>query len=638
MCGIAGILTLSPDDRVAPDLLHAMAAELQHRGPDDEGVFVDSTGRCGFGFRRLSIIDLQTGQQPISNADETIHVAFNGEIYNFRELRQELQQRGHRFRTQGDAESIVHAYAEWGEHCFEHLDGMFAIAIWDAPRRRLLLARDRFGKKPLNYAIVENRLFFASEVKAILALPGVPRELDAQSLHRYLLFQYVPAPHSIYRGFRKLLPGTYETFDLKPDAAGYEHAAKRYWQVPHPAAVTGNDAPRDEREAIEQLDETLTRAVKKRLVSDVPLGAFLSGGIDSSIVVGIMRKLGVSPLRTFSIGFGDARYDETRYARLIAERFETEHHEYQVTPQATEILDTLAHHYDEPFADSSAIPTYYVSRYTRQSVTVALTGDGGDEAFTGYDRYRAAQLAGGLDWLPQPLRRIIGSTAGILPHSQPKSLSNRAYRFLSCLGQSPARRYLSWIGVFEPGVLAQGYQRDFATQLDADEPLRWMEAFYMAASGPPANRAAYTDLLSYLPYDLLTKVDIASMACSLECRSPFLDHKLVEFSLSLPPALRLGPNGQGKHLLRRWAEGFLPPEVLTRPKMGFGVPVGQWFRAELRDLLRERVLATDGICARVFEPTWLQQLVEAHISGRSNHEHRLWALLMLELWAARWLR
>ena len=523
-----------------------------------------------------------------------------------------------------------------GERCFARLHGMFAVAIWDARRRRLLLARDRFGKKPLTYALAGERLYFASEAKAILALPGVPRDLDPQSLHRYLIFQYVPAPHSIYRGFRKVLPGTVEVFDVKADATGHAHSSSRYWSTPQPASGAADNQP-SERDTLVQLDEVLTRAVEKRLVADVPLGAFLSGGIDSSIVVGVMRKLGVSPLRTFSIGFGDTRYDETRHARRVAEHFETEHHEYEVTPQARDVLDTLAYHYDEPLADSSAIPTYYVSRYTRQSVTVALTGDGGDEVFAGYDRYRAAQLAASLDCLPAFARRAIGSAAAFLPHSQPKSLSNRAYRFLSCLGQNPAARYLAWIGVFPPAMLAHGYRADFAEQVDANEPPRWLEAFYGAAPGEPADRAAYTDLHSYLPYDLLTKVDIASMACSLECRCPFLDHELVEFALSLPARLRLASGGRGKYLLRQWAAGFLPPEIVQREKMGFGVPVGMWFRGELRGFLESRVLAADAICARVFKPAWLRQLLDEHISGRANHEHRLWALLMLELWAARWL-
>ena len=639
MCGIAGIVSLASvrptrgsattgdAPRVDPDDLHAMAAQLVHRGPDDEGYYLDPQRRCGFGFRRLSIIDLETGQQPISNADRSVHVVFNGEIYNFRELREELVQRGYQFRTRGDAEVIVHAYVEWGEQCFEHLHGMFAIAIWDQPRGQLLLARDRFGKKPLHYALLNNRLYFASELKAILAAKGITREIDPQSLHRYLLFQYVPAPHAIYRHFRKLPPGCY----LHVDEGEAHTPHPYYWPTP-PQAQTFEGTYED---AKHRLGELLTAAVAKRLIADVPLGAFLSGGIDSSLVVGLMRRLGVSPLRTFSIGFPDARYDETAYARRVAAHFSTEHHEHTVTPQAREVLETLAWHYDEPFADSSAIPTYYLSRWTRESVTVALTGDAGDECFAGYDRYRAAQLAAHLALLPRPARAALSRLAGWLPHGRPKTLGRRLYRFLDALAHSPSRRYLSWINIFSPELLATGYQPEFLATIDFDEPLRWFDGLYDQATGQPANRAVHCDLQSYLPYDLLTKVDTASMACGLECRSPLLDHELVEFALSLPLSWRLGRGG-GKRILKDWAAELLPAEILHRPKMGFGVPVGEWFRRELRDLLEDCVLSDDSLCARVFRADWRRSLVNDHLSGRANHEHPLWALLMLELWQRRW--
>jgi len=410
MCGIAGIVSLAPDARVEPDALRTMTAQLVHRGPDDDGHYVDPQARCGLGFRRLSIIDVAGGHQPLGNEDRTVWTVFNGEIYNFRALRAQLERRGHRFATRTDTEVIVHLYEEHGDARVSHLAGMFALAIWDQTRGRLLLARDRFGKKPLTYAIHNDRLYFASEAKAILALPGVPREIDAQSLHRYLIFQYVPAPHSIYKGFHKLPPGHLLTLD----AGQPRHATPQaYWRLePRPFDGTYEDARA-------RLGELLTAAVEKRLVADVPLGAFLSGGIDSSIVVSLMRELGVSPLRTFSIGFPDRRYDETAFARQVAQRFQTEHHEHVVTPQAREVLDTLAYHYDEPFADSSAIPTYYVSRYTRESVTVALTGDAGDECFAGYDRYRAAAFAARLDWPPRPVWRLLGQCAARGPHRAP---------------------------------------------------------------------------------------------------------------------------------------------------------------------------------------------------------------------------
>ncbi|MCH8807934.1 MAG: asparagine synthase (glutamine-hydrolyzing) [Planctomycetes bacterium] len=632
MCGIAGILNLSPEATIERDALRTMAAQLVHRGPDDEGVFVDQRGRCGLAFRRLAIIDIAGGHQPLCNEDGTVWVVFNGEIYNFRELRAELEHEGHQFKSQCDSEVIVHLYESHGEQCFERLDGMFAIAIWDAARGRLLLARDPLGKKPLVYATFDDRFYFASEAKAILALPGIPRRIDPQSLHRYLLFQYVPAPHSIYLGFQKLPPGHCLSVDAGSPSV---EALRAYWRVPHPAAARDQRRDQTPKQAQERLGELLTRAVEKRLIADVPLGAFLSGGIDSSIVVGLMRKLGVSPLRTFSIGFADARYDETAYARLVAKHFQTEHHEYTVTPQAREILDTLAWHYDEPFADSSAIPTYYVSKWTRESVTVALTGDAGDECFAGYDRYRAAQLAARFEWLPRGVRRLSARAATLIPHGRAKSASNRVVRFVSALPKRASRRYLSWVNVFTPEMLAAGYRPDFAQRIQSDEPLIWFDGLHDAAPGSAADRAVYTDFNSYLPYDLLTKVDIASMACGLECRSPFLDRELVEYALARPPAGR-GGRDVGKRFLREWAADFLPPAILTRPKMGFGVPVGEWFRGTLQDLVRSRLTADDALSVRMFRRDWLTGLIDDHVSGRANHEHRLWALLMLELWRQRW--
>ena len=635
MCGIAGILCLAPRTRVEPEPLDSMTAQLVHRGPDDAGRYIDPRGRCGLGFRRLAIIDLAGGRQPLSTEDGTIWLVFNGEIYNFRELRKELEAAGHRFATRTDSEVIVHLYeqaadGDVGRDCLARLAGMFAFAIWDERRGRLLLARDRLGKKPLVYAQHGDFLYFASELKAIAALPAVPRAVDPQALHAYFVFQYVPAPRSIYRGFGKLLPGHYldlhagESPDLRP---------RRYW-----ALRPTNASPRfggTYADARARLGELLTAAVAKRLIADVPLGAFLSGGVDSSVVVALMRALGVSPLRTFSIGFPDPRYDETRYARLVADRFKTEHHEHLVTPQAREILDTLSFHYDEPFADSSAIPTYYVARWARQRVTVALTGDGGDECFGGYDRYRAAQLAERLAVVPRPLRRGLSALGRLLPHHRPRTASNRLYRFLSALEAGPARRYLAWVNVFTPADLLAGYRAEFAAALDFDEPWRWFDGLYGQWAGSATERAVLTDIHSYLPYDLLVKVDIASMACGLECRCPLLDHELLEFAAGLPIEWRIGPRG-GKRILKDWAKGRLPAAVLRRRKMGFGVPIGSWLRWELQDLLRTNVLAADSLSRRVFSPDWLERLVEEHIRGRANHEHPLWALLTLELWSRRW--
>ncbi len=626
MCGIAGIVRLTPQaPPVAVAELRAMADQLAHRGPDDEGIYVDPQGRCGLGFRRLSIIDVAGGHQPIANEDGTVQVIFNGEIYNFRALREALRRRGHTFRTRADSEVIVHLYEEHGQACFERLAGMFAIAIWDAARGRLVLARDRFGKKPLTYAVLDGRLVFASEAKAILALPGVRPALDAQSLHRYLIFQYVPAPHSIYRGFAKLPPGSLVTVE-----GGAVSPVQRYADLPRPARFAGSYA-----DARARLGEVLTAAVERRLIADVPLGAFLSGGVDSSIVVGLMRRLGVAPLRTFSIGFAEDRYDETAWARRVAAHFATEHHEQRVTPRAREILDVLAWHYDEPFADSSAIPTWYVARHARQRVTVALTGDAGDEGFLGYDRYVAARLAARFDRLPGWTRAALARLVERLPRGESKSARHRLYRFAAALPAGGARRYLAWVNIFPPAELLRAYRPEFAQRLDFDEPLRWFERLHDGFGGSAPERANLADFQSYLPYDLLTKVDIASMAHGLECRCPLLDPEVVEFALSLPVEWRLGRRG-GKRILKDWARDLLPGEVLTRPKMGFGVPVGRWFRNELRDVLTDRVRDPAGLCARVFRPAWLDALVESHVSGRADRAHPLWALLMLELWYRRW--
>lgn len=639
MCGIAGILNLSADRQVTADELHLMAAAQSHRGPDDEQVHLDPRGRCGLAFRRLSIIDLSGGRQPVANEDESVWCAFNGEIYNFRELRQELEAAGHRFRTRSDGEVIVHAYEQWGDACFAKLAGMFAIALWDGRTGELILARDRFGKKPLHYAVHDGRLVLASELKALLALPGFPRVVDRGALHHYLVLQYVPAPLCIYRGVCKLLPGRFLRIrpgrppPLPEHGEAPDHFAERsgqqpYWMLPTPPRFGSSyeDAQR-------RLGELLTGAVERRLISDVPLGAFLSGGIDSSIVVGLMRRLGVSPLRTFSIGFPVERYDETRFARRVAAQFQTEHHEQIVTPQAREVLDTLAYHYDEPFADSSAIPTWYVAHYTRQHVTVALTGDGGDEAFGGYDRYRAARLSARFDRWPAAARHALAQLGTLIPHGRGRSFGSRAYRFLHALADAPADRYASWITVFREAELRAAYRDD--AEIPAPSAEHWLSEIARGQPGDPAERAIATDFLSYLPYDLLTKVDIASMACSLECRSPFLDHELVEFALSLPIEWRAGGRG-GKRILRDWARGLLPAEVLARSKMGFGVPVGEWFRGELRGLLTNTLGDPDGICGRLLRRDWLDALVADHLSGRANHEHRLWALLMLELWWKRW--
>ncbi|MBI5863456.1 MAG: asparagine synthase (glutamine-hydrolyzing) [Planctomycetes bacterium] len=631
MCGIAGILKFADDGIVDESHLRLMAGELRHRGPDDEGIHVDPQKRCGLAFRRLSIIDVAGGHQPLSNEDGTVWLVFNGEIYNFRDLRRSLTDLGHAFATHTDSEVAVHAYEQWGDEFVARLHGMFALAIWDSRNRRLLLARDRLGKKPLFYAADSQRVCFASESKALLALPDVPRALDATALAAFLFLQYVPAGAlngSAFRGVQQLAPGHAVVFSLDGRDSRMQQP---YWHVPR-----GTERfPGSYADAKHRLGELLTAAVEKRLVADVPLGAFLSGGVDSSIVVGLMRKLGVSPLRTFSIRFDDRRYDESGYARLVARHFRTEHHEQTVTPRAREIVETLAYHFDQPFADSSAVPTYYVARHAREHVTVALTGDGGDECFGGYDRYRAAALCAQAARAPRWLRRSVAALGRVLPHGAAKSLGSRLHRLLSVLDLSAADRYLSWVCVFEDeldlfttafldrAMPAPGAARALLTDL------------YDRAGGGAAQRAIYTDFRTYLPFDLLTKVDIASMACSLECRSPLLDHELVEFAQSLPIEWRLGRRG-GKRILKDWARELLPAESRDRPEMGLGVPVGEWFRRELAAELRDTLTGRDSLASRIFRMDRVRQLIDEHQSSRANHEHRLWLLYMLEHWRRRW--
>lgn len=647
MCGIAGILSLRPDAPVKPEELRAMAARLGHRGPDDVGEYLDSQRRCGLAFRRLAIVDLETGNQPIANEDGSVQAIFNGEIYNYQALRDELRRAGHLFRTRGDAEAIVHAWEQYGDAFPQKLDGMFAIALWDARRAALALVRDRFGKKPLVYAAWGGRLYFASEAKALLALPHVRPALDAQSLHRYLLFGYVPAPHSIYQGFHKLPPAHMLMVsaatpagapgpEALPRGAQTHHAlaaSAAYWLPPRPRDRAASGEYRlDYETAKQQFAERLADAVQRRLMADVPLGAFLSGGVDSSVVVGLMKKLGVQPLKTFSIGFAGAPdYDETAFARRVAEHFGTEHHEQIVTPEARAALDVLAWHFDEPFADSSAIPTYYVSRYTREHVTVALTGDGGDECWGGYDRYRAVELGSALDALPGSMRRGLARLGARLPGGRFKSRGQRWRRFLTALRHDGARRYQAWVGLFSPESLAAGYRSEWLEQLAPDEPLAWFAGIYDCDGGDAPNRANCADLVSYLPDDLLTKVDLASMACSLECRCPFLDPAVIACVFDLPPAWRMG-----KKMLRQWAREFVPPAALNRPKMGFGVPVGQWLRGPLRDLLDADILSPDALASRMFCADWLARLCGEHLSGRADHGPQLWGLVMLERWRRTW--
>lgn len=636
MCGITGAIWTEPRLAIEPPTFTRMIEALRHRGPDDEGSYTgeyrlrppyEAMPGVALGFRRLSIIDLAGGAQPMSNEDGSVWVVFNGEIYNFAALRQRLEGAGHTFRTHSDTETIVHLYEDEGPACFEHLNGMFGIAIWDANRRRLVLGRDRLGQKPLVYRHEPGRLLFASELKSLLEVPGVPRDVDPNAVDEYLTYQYVPHPNTIFRGFHKLPPGHRAIY--QDDVLRVEP----YWQPDFNIEQKISEA-----EAVERLRETLSSSVKLRMQSDVPLGAFLSGGVDSSLIVALMQQHAREPVKTFSIGFPVREYDETRYARQVAEHLGTQHHEFQVTPDGVEILPKLVWHYDEPFADSSAIPTWYVSQLTREHVTVALTGDGGDELFAGYPRYKAVWLSGLLD-RTGPLRAVCASRWWQrLPGSaRQKSLIRRFKRFNEALAASPARRYLDWIAIFNEARRAELYAEPFVEQLADSDPFAFLQAAWSRAARRDAvTTVSLADLTTYLPCDLMSKVDIASMAHGLECRQPFLDYRVVELAASLPLGLKFR-RGRGKLILRKAFGDLLPREIWTRKKMGFGVPLEHWFRHELRTLTHDVLLDESAQGRGYFRPEAVRRLVEQHESGVFDHSYRLWALLVFELWHRRWI-
>jgi asparagine synthase (glutamine-hydrolysing) len=640
MCGIAGASWTSPAVPITEPDLQRMIAVLEHRGPDDSGTYfspVDAAAGAALGFRRLSIIDLAGGHQPLSNEDGTIWIVFNGEIYNYRELRSMLESRGHQFRTSSDTETIVHLYEDQGADCVSALRGMFAFAIWDSKRRQLFLARDRLGKKPLVYRQEAGRLLFASELKALLQVPSAPRELDPQALDLFLTYQYVPHPHCILKGYRKLPPAHWALF------SDGKLQVERYWRPPYSLDMerpSGNGATGDSaslrsvQEWQTKLRETLTEAVRLRMRSDVPLGAFLSGGVDSTIIAGLMQQLSDRPVHTFSIGFPVKQFDERSFARQAAAHLKTEHHEAVVEPAALEILPKLLWHYDEPFADSSAIPMLYLSQMTREFVTVALSGDGGDELFAGYDRYQAVRIGEQFDRLPRFLRALLTSPIWQrLPASvRQKSRRRRLKRLLAALGETPERRYLKWIGIFDDERRHALYTDEFRAELGDAQAIDFLlQAYAECPSRDFVTRTTCTDLLTYLPCDILTKVDIASMAYSLECRCPFLDHYVVELAARMPIELKRS-GGRGKRILTETFADLLPPAIQKRPKMGFGVPLDSWFRGELRELLQDTLLDRRSLERGYLQPAAVRQLVEEHIGGQWDHSYRLWALLCLEGW------
>jgi asparagine synthase (glutamine-hydrolysing) len=600
-----------------------MASVINHRGPDDEGIYVKNN--VGLAHKRLSILDLSpAGHQPMNNEDGSIWIVFNGEIYNFLDLREELQKKGHTFRSRTDTETIIHLYEEKGVECVHDLRGMFAFAIWDENKKRLFCARDRAGKKPFVYAHTEDGLVFASEIKSLLRDPALKRNLDYSAIHHYLTYQYVPSPLSIFKDIKKLPPAhvlIYEGGDL---------TIKRYWSLSYQKKLHLSSVG----EYGEQFRDLFQEAVKIRLSSDVPLGAFLSGGIDSSLVVAVMSRLMNQPVKTFSIGFEEEGYDEVAFARIIAEKYETDHHEFTVKPDAVSILPQLVWHYNEPFADSSAIPTYYVSKMTRDFVTVALNGDGGDESFAGYERYVADKLADYYRRVPPFIREgIIRRVVDTLPHStNRRNFFRRLKRFVKGISEPPERRYVRWICFFDNEMKGDLYTpsfKDLNRELDSvDLTVKWYER---ADAEQFLDRTLFVDVMSYLPEDLLVKVDIASMAHSLEARSPFLDHKVMEFAALLPPNLKLR-GMETKFLLKDTLSDIVPQEILQRKKMGFGVPLDVWFRNDLKEMAYDVLLDQKSIERGYFRKEYVLQMLDDHVSKRYDHSYRIWALLFLELW------
>ena len=634
MCGITGAVWWDPRQAIDPTRLDEMTTTLAHRGPDDAQTWRNprhptpdgQTIGVGLGFRRLSIIDLEGARQPMASEDGQVRMVFNGEIYNFAALRRRLEGGGHRFVTRGDGESILHLYEDQGTDAFRHLNGMFAVALWDARRHRLVLARDRLGQKPLYYALRSGSLVFASELKAIAAVPGICDRVDPAAIDLYLTYQYVPHPHTIWEGVHKLPPGHFLVWERG------QVTVESYWDF-DPKTEQAIDGP----EACERLRELLTDSVRLRLNSDVPLGAFLSGGVDSSLITAVAQSLSAEPVRTFSIGFPQSDFDETGYAAEVAAYLGTRHERLEVRPDGVHVIDRLAWHFDEPFGDSSAIPTWYLSELTKRHVTVALSGDGGDELFAGYERYRAL-------WLSDRLRRFfpihrlpgLGLVQRLPDSDRQRSLCRRVKRFCEALGEPAVRRYLRWLQIFPETMRAELYRDDFVARLPPQDPFEFLDGCWRRTEGRDlVSRASLTDLASYLPCDLMTKVDIASMAHGLEVRQPMLDYRLVEFAAALPVRLKFR-GAAGKLILGDAFRGRIPDSIFRRPKMGFGVPIADWFRNELKPLVHDTLLSADSRSLQFFHRDAVERMVSTHESGERNHCYRLWNLLMLETWLRRW--
>ncbi len=619
MCGICGIINFNSNP-VEEKVLKKMTDELAHRGPDAQGFFFKNN--VGLGHRRLSIIDLKTGDQPIYNEDLTLSLVFNGEIYNFKQLRDDLQKKGHIFRSKCDAEVIVHLYEEYAYGCLDYLEGMFAFALWDGRSRKLFIARDRIGKKPLVYWQDKDRFAFSSELKSLLSAPFIKRGVDCNALNLYLSFRYVPGPWTMFENIKKLPPAHYMT------VVDGQVNINRYWRLVHRIG---------QRQKVskykEGLLDMLDQAVAKRMISDVSLGVFLSGGIDSSAIVALMAKHSAEHLNTFSVGFANHLYNELDFASSVAVKFQTKHNQMIVRPNVLEVLPKITKYYGEPFADYSCIPTYYLAEFAARSVKVVLTGDGGDESFAGYYRYTACKMAEIFNLLPGFLTRSINSFVQNLYGSDDmRKINWQIKRFFKSLHYDPSDRYLRWISSFNREEKEMLYNADFCELVDLEQDSAVFESYYENKNVRDfSDRTRQAEIESYLPYDLLVKTDIATMANSLEARSPFLDHKFMEFAATIPYDLKLH-NFNNKYILKSAFKRILPREIINRKKQGFGLPVGEWFRGPLKEYILSILLDSSTLSRGYFNKNSVQAMIEEHMNGKVDNGHKIGTLLMLELW------
>ncbi len=612
MCGISGICSFD-EPKIGEAVIKRMTDELRHRGPDDEGYFIDSSNRVALGHRRLSIIDLNTGHQPIFSEDGAIVIVFNGEIYNFLELKENLKKKGHNFKTNTDTEVIAHLYEDLGTECVKKLRGMFAFAIWDSRKEELILARDRIGKKPLYYTVINKKIYFASEIQALYKVPEIKRDIDYSAIDLFINYSYIPSPHTIYKDIKKLPPAHFLCFSKD------SITTERYWKPDY-----NQKTILDYEEAKKELNRLLLESVRLRLISDVPLGAFLSGGTDSSTIVALMSKFTNQPVKTFSIGFSNATYNELPYARQIAQKYNTEHYEFVVEPNAIEVLPEIVRHYGEPYGDSSALPTWYLSKMTRQHVTVALNGDGGDELFAGYPWYHTIHLFNRVSRFTSPnlIRQIYNIGHKMLPRK-----INKALELLSKSEKERFQMLRSYINSNERDTLFHDY---FKNKLKSDAK-GYLIGLYDESFPDDYDRSFYADILSYLPEDLLVKVDRASMAHGLECRSPLLDQELVDFSCNIPPIWKI-KNGETKVIFKDVVKDLFPEGFLNRPKMGFSVPIGEWFKGELKSFVFDKLINSSLTRIPLFKEEQLKTILEEHFTGKRNFETLIWNLLMLSLW------